>query len=253
MKIFKEYKNLILSICSLSATLLLLIICVLGWYVTNKEAYVTGVVGSTDGVDCSVSLSYYDGEEFQTADSISLNDMEPGDVFYFMLTCKSGEGEIELEFIFDGIKSSLNKNFIIDNEKLCVENGNYNIPIYELNEDSNVVVNDKVLYSYDSLTEQFLLDKYLIQDTILFYDLGETWTTPPSLEGLTGESIDDPKYVVKVDNEVSYHYFALEFNNELSTIKVDSINGETVDTLIENSNLFLYQKLEIESMFYSIN
>lgn len=253
MKKFKEYKNLILSLCSLSATFLLLIICVLGWYVTNKEAYVTGVVGSTDGVDSSVSLSYYDGEKFQTADSISLNDMEPGDVFYFMLTCKSGEGELELEFIFDGIKSSLNRNFIIDNEKLCVENGNYNIPIYDLNENMNVIVNDKILYSYNSTTSQFSLGNYLIEDTILFYDLGESWTNPPTLESLTGKNLKDPQYVITVNDAESYHYFALEFNNDLSTIKVDSINGETVDTLIENSNLFLYQKLEIESIFYSIN
>lgn len=226
MKYFKEYKNLILSILSLSATLLLLIVCVLGWYVTNKEAYVTGVVGSTDGIDCDVSLSYYDSEiaDFVDADSISFNNMEPGDAYYFRLACESGDGEIDLEFVFDGIKSSLNETFLIENEKLYIsypinEKDSYNIPLYNIS-DNKVNVNDKTLYSYNTTTSTFSLGNYLIEDTILFYDLGNTWTSSIALDDLTGKSIKNPQYVITVDEQVSYHYFALEFNDKLSTVKV---------------------------------
>lgn len=235
MKGFKEYKNLILSILSLSATLLLLIVCVLGWYVTNKQAYVTGVVGSTkDNNDFSLVLEYYDGQAWEEVTDFDFEDMYPGDVITFRLnvTC-NGTATTNISTSFTGITSK--------SHTLTVDNGYVklgDVSLYEIDENNKVTVNDEDTLYLISNNEISLVD-YKLEDACKVYYLekrlvaSDDDTIPLISNNVTSNSIID-EFISSVEiTESSNLYFAIKYED------------------LETNNYYAYQTLDIDQLIVS--
>lgn len=253
-------KNLMFSGFTLLCTMFLLICIITAWYVTNEEASASGITGSTDGDSYSLKLQrglYNSSSEEWTwidTEHLAFSNVSPGNTFYFRIALElENSSDLNLKASFDNIVSSLmpNKLTVID-DYVCTIEGS--VPLYEINSDDQCIVNDKVLYNVmDSLdsegnqVKEIYLDDYKIEDTFLFYNLG---TVEPETNDITilDDELDNSDIQVlsnvtnfnltRSENETTYFYFALEFNEELTMVDV---YGDG----IENSNCYLYQKLSI--------
>ena len=253
-------KNLMLSGFTLLCTLFLLICIITAWYVTNKEASATGITGSTDGDSYSLKLQrgLYDDEDDEwtwiDTNHLAFSNVSPGNTFYFRIALElDNNNDLNLRASFDNIVSSLmpGKLTVSNNYVSTVEG---NVPLYKINEDDECIVNNKVLYqiidgqdSEGNLIQEIYLSEYKIEDTFLFYNLG---TIEPETNDITVLddliSEDDIKVLSEVSNfnltrseeGITYFYFALEFNEELTMV---DIYGDGM----ESSNCYLYQKLSI--------
>ena len=165
MRKLKEYKNLILSLCSLTATLLLLIVCVLGWYVVNKEASVNGVVGSTKANnDFTLAFEYYDGDSWEEVTNFDFEDMYPGDSIMFRLSViLNSAATTNISASFTGVSSQIHTLTVLDGYVTVGD-----VCLYEIDQNNKVMVDEtKTLYTISNAEVE--LAEYKIEDACKVY------------------------------------------------------------------------------------
>lgn len=237
-------KNLFLSICSLILTSFLLFFLVFGWYVSNKEVTANGIFGSTGGNDYSLTLERATLDKagnvtgWVTADNMAFNNVAPNNVFLFRMGLESkSQEDVILNVSFDDISSRLTENKLIaKDKKIFFADGE--IPLYDIDENNQVMVDNKLLYKVNPKDNTISLGDYQIHNTFMFYDLGTaepaTNKLAPPLKGLELAKVNN--YQIKANNQKEYFYFALEFNEEKSLVMQDGVLS---------SNCYLYQNLVI--------
>ena len=265
--------NLILSSISLSITALLLVMITMAWYATNKTAYVTAGIGSTKGIDYDLTLQRgtYQNNNWTWKDTndLSITNLQPGDSYFFRFEIDY-TARVKFETSFSQIDSSLIENEIIaftDSTKTYVRiNGTGQNWLEAVSNAVNIVevlngVNQtpKQLYSISNDVVQLNTTAYNVADTFKLYDYGlgtETFSNDDVIDsadlkengGVISDSIltSDPKMrydLSGLSNEfgVAYGYFALEFNDLLSTKTYIHLDGQ----VYSDSNLYQCQALSI--------
>lgn len=219
------------------------------WYVTNKEANASGILGYTEGDEYALKLQrgVYNGTTWTWNDTESLlfSNVSPNNAFFFRIEISSKENR-KFNAKFKDIDSKLqeNKLYVIEyndiennTEKyICLKNGESSyIKLYKLDAENKVKIDDKVLYEY--VDDEIQLVDYKIQDTFRFYNYG---LNEPSNSIITGTSYSLTNLTFNIEisgsEEKQYFYFALEFNEQESLQIIDGV---------ECSNAYLYQKLLI--------
>ncbi|MBQ3254041.1 MAG: hypothetical protein IJA65_05730 [Acholeplasmatales bacterium] len=263
-------KNLMLSGFSLLCTLFLFICIITAWYVTNKEASATGIMGSTEGDHYTLKLQRGTYNEATTkwtwedTEHLSFTNISPKNSFYFRiaLDIEDTSENISLSANFADISSTIIEDrLVISDGYVCVKEGTTSYPLYELVDNKvtikeviNEITTDKVLYQ--NVNNKVLLDDYLIEDTFKFYNFGLTEPTnnvlpveDPSTNEIEDNSVVlsqlDPFNIQVTEENIitengknkAYFYFALEFNEDLSIVTQEGQEG--------NSNCYMYQKLSI--------
>lgn len=217
--------KLIAQLVSLVMTLIVFIVCVYGWYVTNTEASVSGIVASTASSSFSSSLQYWDEDSWKDcSDSVTLN-LEPGDAIYFKLEVKIDSGRT---FKFN--KSSFNIQSSITTDALIVKDSKIyygNAYLYTL-DDNSVKIDEKTLYSYG--TSLALVD-YKLGDFLTLYNATYNATSTPSIEDDT-----QADYITGTSEDGSaIAYFALKFEDD------------------ENSNYYAYQTVTLNRLYIDVD
>lgn len=226
-KIMKQKYHLISSIISMAITSVLLIVVCLAWYVTNKEAYVTGVTGSiVDEKSVIESIEYYD------------------------VTNRVENNDYTITYTF-GDKSTKNANNLIDmgpyDPMAIIDTANG-----ELFPQKLMVITLKESGDYtltaDSQATSYLGETIKINDTFVLSETG-----PNSLTSVIGfyylnfneETITDSSTTVNLTDEI---YFVDIENNEITkNITLGSTNGSNKIYI-----LFDYYEESIEHI-YSLN
>lgn len=262
-------KKLILNLITLATTTLLLVLVVFSWYVTNREVRATGIMAgtSTDNFTLILERGEYDGSSWTWTEtkSLSISNMQPGDAFFFRFRIESTRGgslNVRLSNIGSNITTDNNgdskitlgaddKSVLINGVKVY-ELANNAVTITEYKKDSSnkdVVDSTHTLYTYSG--GEFNLSYYLIQDTFKYYDYGTQTGTTAATFTYDDDVTNSPNAGVVLTNisktysgletGVSYGYFALEFNDELSTKSYMHIDNKVKS----DSNLYQAQTLVI--------
>ena len=237
-------KNLFLSICSLLVTTFLLIFLVFGWYVSNSNVTAGGIFGKTGGDEYELTLERAtmtkEGEvtDWVQANSMAFSNVAPKNVFLFRFALKAKENkDITLNVSFDDVSSALTEGKIeVHNNKICYSDRL--VPLYDIDSNNQVIVDGKVLYNVNPNTNEITLGDYLIHNTFMFYDLGTNEPInnqlAPSLPAI--KLMEVANYQITANNQTTYFYFALEFNEDESLVEQDGYMS---------SNCYLYQNLVI--------
>lgn len=240
--------NFIISLITLSVTICLLIVTIFAWYSSNKNVSATGIMGSSkgDGYTLKLQRGYYDSNnskwEWIDTEFLSFSNISPGNVFFFRIVMDSSD-ENSFTAVFKDIDSELQENkLVVENGFVCLKNSSKNIPLYEIKDSKVSIVSNeesKTLYLIDEYNNITLSD-FLIHNTFYFYDFSITEPSNNIIpDGKSGTLLSSLDLTFSFDlngNSSNCYYFALEFNDELST---ETING------VECSNAYLYQKLII--------
>lgn len=265
--------NLILSSISLSITALLLVMITVAWYATNKTAYVSGGIGHTKGTDYDLALqrgTYNNGTwTWVDTNDLSITNLQPGDSYFFRFAIDY-EARVKFETSFSNIDSSLVENELIvatDSDGTFVRingtdqnwleaTGNV-VSIVEVENDTPQ--SSKPLYSTVGEVVTLNTTAYRVADTFKLYDYGlgtinfsndatiSSADVKESGGAITNAILtSNPKmrYDLSSLAEASgtvYGYFALEFNDLLSTKTYIHLDGTTSS----DSNLYQCQALTI--------
>ncbi|RIA75428.1 hypothetical protein EI71_01516 [Anaeroplasma bactoclasticum] len=263
--------NLILSSISLSITALLLVMITVAWYATNKTAYVTAGIGSTKGIDYDLTLqrgTYQNNSwTWEDTNDLSITHLQPGDVYYFRFKIDY-DAQVLFETSFSEISSSLVENGLIvaptgyvqinGTNQDWLEVQNNMVQITEVLED--VEQTPKSLYSTQGGIVTLSTTAYNVADTFKLYDYGlgtatfgndnviAAADTKEDGTGLVTSSVltSNPsmRYDLSTLQQASgeaYGYFALEFNDALSTKTYIHLDGQ----VYSDSNLYQCQALSI--------
>lgn len=266
--------NLILSIISFSLTSFLLIMITLAWYATNKVAYVTAGIGHTKGDDYDLTLqigTYDNGWDWEDTNDLSITSLQPGDTYFFRFVIEY-EAKVKFETSFSEIHSGLVENGIVavnEPQKTYVRiNGTGQNWLEATGNQVNIieVVNNveqspKQLYSISNDVVSLNTVDYNVADTFKLYDYGlgtgifgndatidmtnDTKESGGAITSAILTSNPNMRYDLSDPNLPSsgtvYGYFALEFNDELSTKTYVHIDG----AIYSDSNLYQCQTLTI--------
>lgn len=263
--------NLISSSISLSITALLLVMITMAWYATNKTAYVTAGIGSTKGIDYDLTLqrgTYQNNSwTWEDTNDLSITHLQPGDVYYFRFKIDY-DAQVLFETSFSEISSSLVENGLIvaptgyvqinGTNQDWLEVQNNMVQITEVLED--VEQTPKSLYSTQGGIVTLSTTAYNVADTFKLYDYGlgtatfgndnviAAADTKEDGTGLVTSSVltSNPsmRYDLSTLQQTSgeaYGYFALEFNDALSTKTYIHLDGQ----VYSDSNLYQCQALSI--------
>ena len=248
--ILKKSKNLIINIVLLTITAGLLIATMMAWYISNKEVSASGISASTDDGLFTLELergTYADDTwSWTPTSSLSISNMQPNDTFFFRfkITARS-EGSLRVKL--SGISSNLQEDSVtLSNDNISVlVNG---AKCYELDNNNRVMINSQILYTYAN--SSFSLGYYLVQNTFKYYDY-EIGTSSFEYDDNVlnspnaGVQLLDISATYNVsDAGIFYGYFALEFNDQLSLVNYQHIDGITK----EDSNLYQSQILAIKQI-----
>lgn len=235
MRKLKEYKNLILSLCSLTATLLLLIVCVLGWYVVNKEASVNGVVGSTQANnDFTLAFEYYDGDSWEEVTNFDFEDMYPGDSIMFRLSViLNSAATTNISASFTGVSSQIHTLTVLDGYVAVGD-----VCLYEIDQNNKVMVDGtKTLYTISNAEVE--LAEYKIEDACKVYYIekrvqsSDLDTVPTISNEALGKSMT-AEFISSIEiTESSNLYFAIRYED------------------LEDNNYYAYQTLIIDKLIVS--
>ncbi len=238
-----------IRICStFLLSLLLCIVVAFAWFVMNDEANVKSIIMNVGYVGYEQEMYHYDANattKWQIQSSaFSFKNFVPGDVEYFALVISSPTEDFSLNMSFSGIESTLIENLPYVVTDTMVKYADESDVLYEVKA-GKVEVNGKTLYNV--IDQKLTLADYLIEDVFLTYicdkgqiDLNNSYV--PTIEGKT--DIKDLKERIVsneriLSKEATYTIvFALEFNDEASTVLGDS-------------NCYQYQKLSINSIILS--
>lgn len=267
--------NLILSIVSFSITALLLIMVTMAWYATNKTAYVSAGIGHTKGTDYDLALqrgTYSNGTwTWVDTNDLSITSLQPGDSYFFRFAIDY-EARVKFETSFTNISSALVENDLIvetsGGRSYVQINGTGQNWLEAISNQVNIVEvlngvdqTPKQLYSTAGGIVTLNTTAYKVADTFKLYDYGlgtETFGNDATIapgdlkenenDGTITSAIltSNPKmrYDLSSLEEASgtvYGYFALEFNDLLSTKTYKHLDGTTSS----DSNLYQCQVLTI--------
>lgn len=250
--ILKKSKNLIINIVLLTITAGLLIATMMAWYISNKEVSASGISASTDDGLFTLELergTYADDTwSWTPTSSLSISNMQPNDTFFFRfkITARS-EGSLRVKL--SGISSNLQEDSVtLSNDNISVlVNG---AKCYELDSNNRVMINSQILYTYAN--SSFSLGYYLVQNTFKYYDY-EIGTATFGYDNLVSNCPNFSTATVLTDITATYNiqaagtyygYFALEFNDTLSLVEYEHLDGVTKS----DSNLYQAQTLAIKQI-----
>lgn len=267
-------KNIIFNCLTLFITAFLLILVVMAWFVTNDKAEASGINGFAEGnkFRLEIQKGTYENSKWtwESTESLGITNMKPGNVFFFRYKInvkKVGGFTTELSGIESSIDEDINFERIYDgdNEYHVEING---LPLAKMNSTGTEAIvltkpsvastdtpTSKKLFLYDDSTKKFSLKDFKVENTFIFYDYRvgtENFYKPGTQEFYDDNVTNDTGIVSKPIvgascyyeiNElgVKYAYFALEFNEALSNICYEHMDG----TYKQDSNLFQAQKLSI--------
>lgn len=248
-------KKLIYNCILLALSAFMCVTVVVAWFTKNLEVSANNMVMTSINVNCDLNLYLWDGEAYDEVTSpLELPDLTPGKTFYFKLTVQSRSSS---SFVFDvkfwNISSILSDSIIVDDEDNPTKIGftGNDTSFYELAElDANdqCLVNDQILYDYDSVTGDIALSYYKVEDTFRSYTLA---SDTKSISGVTGQALSaniatdltlaaDDEDDDATSGDYQEVYFALEFNEDASLV-----NG--------NSNCYSFQKLIIQHLIIQMH
>ena len=256
-------RNLIINIITLAVTSMIFVILLFGWYISNTIVTASGIVASTKDSDFVLRLergTYNSTTEDWTwtpTTSLSITNMQPDDAFFFRFIIEANvTGRINVKL--SQVTSALDETITLgsDNKSVLVGGAKY----YELDNSNKVIIkgdNDATLGTlYEYSNSKFNLKDFLVQDTFNFYDYGlgtedfyrtgTTYYTDDVSEcPNTATPLDDiTAYYSIASTGVTYGYFALEFNDELSIEEYVHLDG----MLKSDSNLYQSQVLAIKTI-----
>ena len=242
------------------------------WYATNKTAYVSGGIGHTKGTDYDLALqrgTYNNGTwTWVDTNDLSITNLQPGDSYFFRFAIDY-EARVKFETSFSNIDSSLVENELIvatDSDGTFVRiNGtgqnwlSVTGNAVNIEEIVNGVNQTNQLYSTIGDIVTLNTTAYRVADTFKLYDYGlgtinfsndatiSSADVKESGGAITNAILtSNPKmrYDLSSLAEASgtvYGYFALEFNDLLSTKTYTHLDGTTSS----DSNLYQCQALTI--------
>ena len=217
----KKSINYILSIISLMVTLLLLVVTMFSWYVTNNQAEAKGLTAVTQSNGHSFLIQYWDSSSSEWAGTQAFDDatkdLWPGDVVYFKISLIDEEDtNVSVNVSLSDIKVVLDNNKVTADASHVYYNG---VSMYDVTAGA-VTVDNKTLYTVtqdedDSTKYVVGLDDYLISSGIkIDNNPNITSDTPVSL---STTDIDELKAVEgefitnRTISEDSPIYFALYY------------------------------------------
>ena len=266
--------ELILNLISLATTSFLLIMVVFCWYLSNDTVKAEGIFGKTEDEDYTLKLqrgTYNSTNSTWTwtdTTSLSISNIQPGDSFFFRIIITTSRN-INLNMDFAGIESDVDNSISVNNGYITIGSSKrYNIA------NNKVTVTEdgatKTLYNVSGSTVS--LADYKVEDTFRFYNYGVCTTNPTSIiSGTSGVTVtynDSPldndvtndnltgialgavqtNYSVtaaETGTTIAFAYFALEFNDEASTVDYTyTFDGNT--KTCSDSNLYQSQYLNIK-------
>ena len=264
--------NFILSLISLSITALLLVMITMAWYATNKTAYVNGGVGSTKGTDYDLTLQRGTFKNntwtWENTNDLSITHLQPGDAYFFRFKIEY-DAQVLFETSFSDITSSLVENDLVvatvgtktyvrinGTNQNWLESVSNAVNIVEVINGTNQTA--KQLYSTAGSVVTLATTAYRVADTFKLYDYGlgtinfgndATISSSDLKESggtITSEILTSNPSMRYDLSQTSgsgeaYGYFALEFNDELSTKTYIHLDGTTSS----DSNLYQCQVLSI--------
>lgn len=269
-------RNLILNSIVLFVTSFLLVLVVLAWYVSNSTVRATGIMAGTAGDEYTLKLqrgSYNSTNSTWTwtdTTSLSLSNIQPGDSFFFRVIITTSR-DINLNMSFADIESKIDSSITVSNDYLYIGSAKkYNVS----NNKVTVTENSTTKTLYNISGSDISLDSYKVEDTFKYYNYGICQTSPDTTT--TGTSNVSVKYNGKVlDNDVTndnitpddlnsvessfsvtasgsgdtvaFAYFALEFNDEASTVNY-SYSLDSINKTCSDSNLYQAQILNIKKI-----
>lgn len=247
-------KNLIINIFTLAITSFILVMLIFGWYISNTIVTASGIVASTKDSDFVLRLergTYNSTTEDWTwtpTTSLSITNMQPDDAFFFrfkIVSRNAGNLNVKLSNITSNIQEDL-ITLAGDDKSVLIGGAKY----FELDANNRVVINNKLLYSYAN--SKFSLGEYLVQNTFKYYDY-EIGTEEFGYDNLVSNCPNFSTATVLTDITATYNiqaagtyygYFALEFNDTLSLVEYEHLDGVTKS----DSNLYQAQTLAIKQI-----
>ena len=237
--------SLISSIISLVVTCGLLIVCLFAWYTNNKNVSANGIVGSTADSNYDFKLEMFKGDDYSeiNTDKIDLGDLNPGDLFYFRIKVnkksKTPTDGLKFNIKFSGVESKLSDKLQINENYISYKYADdIYVDLYEIKNDKVLTDAEDILY--EVLTKDnkqvISLSNFRIQDVFKVYS--NVKNTDSISEGMLLSS-NDIVLNASNDNDAFYCYFALEFNELLSSVTIDGV---------KSSNAYMFQDLIIKSI-----
>lgn len=265
--------NLILSVISLTVTSFLIVLIIFAWYATNKTANVSAGIGHTKGTDYDLTLQRgeYSAGNWRWTDTneLSIDNLQPGDCYYFRFKIDY-DARVVFETSFSEITSSLVENKVVvvtSNGRTCVQINGTGLNWFEVSNNSVSIVEyvgntpqtAKQLYSISAGVVSLNTTNYNVADTFKLYDYGlgtvefsndnvlsltdlkESGGTITSTNLTSNPTIRyDLSGLASASGE-AYGYFALEFNDELSTKRYLHLDN----TISSDSNIYQCQAMTI--------
>ena len=265
--------NLILSVISLTVTSFLIVLIIFAWYAANTTANVSAGIGHTKGTDYDLTLQRgeYSGSSWTWTDTndLSIDNLQPGDCYYFRFKIEY-DSRVTFETSFSEITSSLIENKVVaitSGNKTYVQINGTGQNWFEVSNNSVSIVEyvgdtpqtAKQLYSISAGVVSLNTTNYNVADTFKLYDygLGTEAFSNDNLLSLTdlkesGGTITSTNLTsnptIRYDlsgltstSGEAYGYFALEFNDELSTKRYLHLDN----TISSDSNIYQCQAMTI--------
>lgn len=220
-------KKLISMIFSVGATICVLVVCLFAWFSNNKYVGTTGVEGTTVGEHYEFKFYVYeDSNWLEIQDKISVGEINPGDIIYFRLDAtKLSDEDYGFEARFNKIESKLRtESLIVVDNSIYLNTVLGNVWMWDLDEQNQVVVNNKVLYLYKN--NQLTLEDYKIEDLIYMYSCDSDLNKIDRIEQIEHEMVNP--------GDSASVYFAIEYNEEASIVEGYDSNLYCYQTLILN-------------------
>lgn len=227
----------ILSIITTGLCLILFSFVTLAWIVINNNTKTDPIGSEIHEKTCEYSLEYYVNNTWnESSSNILLNEFVPNSVHYFRLTITNNMTETitiktRIREYVSILSNELKYDDALKNIYVTDREGN-NLPLYDVDSEKKVIVNNKVLY--DCSTNEVKLGEIKIEDSVQLYSLENNEV--PSLTGALPVNLDRVflENTVVESNESVTMYFALEFVSS------------------ENDNLYQFQMFEIKGIVISL-
>ncbi len=214
-----------LIIYSISFVLVILVSFAISfaWFTNNKRT-TSGLLVPIGGEECTFQLESYNPVkgEWEYLEEIELEDMWPGDVFYFRFKLSTTQPSVNVNAEFEDISTTMIEELEIDMvEKILVYN---DVTVFEIDENNQVKLeNGDVLYDIamndQDVWEVFVNDEYAIEHAMATIPMGshgvdyEAWEA--DISGIEKGEIYDlllgPTGAQITSGGAQYCYFALEY------------------------------------------
>ena len=230
----KNFK-ILMHIVILFGAIILFINVTYGWYVANDKVDASGIEATTEDQNMTYTIEYYNGTSYVN-NLNSISNAFPGSVSYFRVKIEGTDlepNDYNYEMTISSVSSKITDNTIkVTNSTVTYDS----VKLYDI-ENNKVTYASKTLYNVSG-TSLTLCD-YKIESVYKLYSNCAYNDTLPDTANTLTETINISKDMIKKDTNY-YYYFALEFNEEASLVKLN-------DTL-SVSNPYMFQTLVINSI-----